>query len=127
MTLPGQIGVPWQPWTYRDESMLSSAYDLTGYGISATDGEIGKVDEATYETDASYLVVNTGPWIFGRTVMLPAGVVATIDHENKLVVVNVTREQVQHAPDYDPSIAKDTNYRDQLGAYYGVTQGQTPG
>jgi hypothetical protein len=49
--------------------------DLTGYSIAAVDGDIGRVDEATHEIDASHLVIDTGPWIFGRKVMLPAGVV----------------------------------------------------
>jgi hypothetical protein len=53
--------------------------ELTGYTIAAADGDIGKVDSATYETGASYLIVDTGPWIFGRKVMLPAGVVERID------------------------------------------------
>jgi hypothetical protein len=117
MTIPGMS--TWQPWSYRDESMLSSAYDLSGYGIAATDGEIGKVDEATYESGASYLVVETGPWIFGRKVMLPAGVVTGIDHENKRVVVDRTQEQIKSAPAYDESVAKDAAYRDELGNYYG--------
>ena len=46
----------------------------TGFGVEAIDGSIGKVDEATYDTDSSSIVVDTGPWIFGRKVMLPAGV-----------------------------------------------------
>jgi len=117
MTIPGIS--TWQPWSYRDESMLTSAYDLSGYGIAATDGEIGKVDEATYESGASYLVVDTGPWIFGRKVMLPAGVVTGIDHENKRVVVDRTQEQIKNAPAYDESVAKDAAYRDELGNYYG--------
>jgi hypothetical protein len=51
VTIPGLTS--WQPYSYGDESMLSSAYDLSGYGIAATDGDIGNVDEATYETGAS--------------------------------------------------------------------------
>ena len=65
-----------QPWEYRTESgFTGEKVDLIGYSIAATDGDIGRIDEATYETGSSYLVVDTGPWIFGRKVMLPAGVV----------------------------------------------------
>jgi hypothetical protein len=35
--------------------------DLTGYSIAAVDGDIGRIDRATYER-ASYLVIDTGPW-----------------------------------------------------------------
>ena len=41
-----------------------TSLDLTGYPIVAVDGDIGHVDEATYEVGSSYLVVRTGPWIF---------------------------------------------------------------
>ena len=66
-----------QPWEYRTET-ASTGYDadLTGYSVAAVDGDIGRVDEATDELlGSSYLVVDTGPWIFGRKVLLPAGVV----------------------------------------------------
>src|SRR5262245_38071681 len=48
-------------WTYRDRSDLGSNVvdthpDLTGFGVEAIDGSIGKVDEATYDVGRSYLV-----------------------------------------------------------------------
>ncbi|MBD0291736.1 MAG: PRC-barrel domain containing protein, partial [Thermoleophilia bacterium] len=46
--------------------------DVVGFSVEATDGGIGKVDEATYDVGQSYLVVDTGPWIFGKKVLLPA-------------------------------------------------------
>ena len=58
-----------QPWEYRTESGFKGAEtDLIGFAVAALDGDIGHVDEATYETGSSYLVVDTGPWIFGRKV-----------------------------------------------------------
>lgn len=119
MSIPQASAARWQPWSYRDESLLSSSYDLSGYAIAATDGEIGKVASATYETGASYLVVDTGPWILGRKVMLPAGVVSGIDHENRRVVVDRTREEIKNSPDYDETMATDTTYRGRLSDYYG--------
>jgi hypothetical protein len=46
--------------------------DLQGFSVEAIDGGIGRVDEATYETAQSYVIIDTGPWIFGKQVMLPA-------------------------------------------------------
>ena len=45
-----------------------------GYDVEAIDGSIGKIDGATLETDSGHIVVDTGPWIFGKKVMLPVGV-----------------------------------------------------
>ena len=61
-------------WTFRTAEPLGDI-DVTGYSVEATDGGIGKVDEATYEVGGSYLVVDTGPWIFGKKVLLPAGLI----------------------------------------------------
>src|SRR5436190_19454364 len=36
-------------------------------------GSIGKIDEATNDTGSSSVVVDTGPWIFGRKVVILAG------------------------------------------------------
>jgi hypothetical protein len=56
----------WDPWNFRDPgSMGSDGGDITGYKVHATDGDIGKVDEASMEVGASQIVVDTGPWIFG--------------------------------------------------------------
>ena len=43
-------------WTYRDQSHLgydaTSGRDLSGYGVEALDGSIGKFDEAQREVPA---------------------------------------------------------------------------
>jgi hypothetical protein len=53
--------------------------DLTGFKVEALDGGIGKIDEATYDTGSSQIVVDSGPWILGTKVVLPAGVIQTVD------------------------------------------------
>ncbi len=110
-------------WTYREASQLGTSIDptvdLTGYEVEATDGSIGKVDEATYDTGRSFLVVDTGPWIFGKKVMLPAGVVRSIDTTDERVFVNRTKDQIKDSPEYDDSMLDDESYRSRLGSYYG--------
>ena len=71
-------------WTYREGVDLGvSPRNVVGYDVEARDGSIGKVDEATFDTDSSSLVVDTGPWIFGKKVMLPAGVIRSVDHADE--------------------------------------------
>ena len=104
-------------WTYREQSW--GTMDLAGYGVEAVDGGIGKIDEASNEVGASYIVVDTGPWIFGKKVMLPAGVVTKVDHDDEKVFVNRTKDQIKNAPEFDDSMIKDEGYRGRLGSYYG--------
>jgi hypothetical protein len=103
-------------WTYREQQAAQS--QLAGFDVEATDGSIGKIDEATSETGAQCLVVDTGFWIFGKKRMIPAGVIETIDLDKEKVYVNMTKDQIKGAPDYDEALRQDTSYRDQVGAYY---------
>jgi hypothetical protein len=109
-------------WIYREVDLgydPASDVDLTGFRVEALDGHIGKVDEATSETGRGYLIVDTGPWILGKKVMLPAGVIQRIDAEERKVWVNRTKDEIKNAPEYDEAKASDGDYQGELGSYYG--------
>jgi hypothetical protein len=130
------------PWAWRDPAALTGAYlgsddatpgagptdrvsadeqaaaDLAGYGVEATDGGIGKIDEATYEVGSASLVVDTGPWIFGRKVLLPAGTVDRVDHDDRKVYVDRTKDQIKDSPEYDKDTFGTPEYRERVGSYY---------
>jgi hypothetical protein len=103
-------------WTYRDQTV--GAIDLIGYSVEATDGSIGKIDDATNEIGASYIVVDTGPWIFGKHVLLPAGVIERIDPDSKTVYVNRTKDEIKNSPEWDDERGIDETYRTDVGGYY---------
>jgi uncharacterized protein (TIGR02271 family) len=105
-------------WTYGDRESWSNT-DITGFSVEATDGSIGSIDEATYEAGASYIVVDTGPWIFGRKVMLPAGVIQSVDVEDERVWLNRTKSEIENAPEFDEAHHNDDTYRSEVGTYYG--------
>jgi len=114
-------GVPtgaFDPWSFRDEAGVTGS-DLVGYKVEATDGSIGKIDAHSQDVAASYLVVDTGAWIFGKKVMLPAGVVNHVDHDEQKVYVDRNKDQIKSAPEYDADSHSDPAYRDKLGGYYG--------
>ena len=107
-------------WTY-DKTALGVGVDkanVVGYGVEALDGSIGKVDEATYDAGTAYIVVDTGPWIFGKKVLLPAGTIQRADHDDEKVFVNRTKDQIKDAPEFDESIGYDASYRGRLSSYY---------
>ncbi|WP_231372355.1 PRC-barrel domain containing protein [Terracoccus sp. 273MFTsu3.1] len=84
------------------------------------DGDIGKIDAATREVGADYVVVDTGPWIFGRKVMLPAGTVERVDWDDNSVYVDRTKDQIKDSPEMGEDV-NDRSYCDRLGTYYGDT------
>ena len=114
-----------ETWRYRDSRLASSLskQEITGYDVEAIDGSIGKIDDTTLEADSGHLVVDTGPWIFGKKVMLPVGVVKSVDHDNESVFVNRTKDQIKNAPEFDDSMRNDENYRRDLLTYYGRGRG----
>ncbi len=103
-------------WTAREQTWGET--DLTGYDVEAIDGSIGSIDEATFDVGSSYVVVDTGPWIFGKKVMLPAGVIDRIDTADNKVFVNRSKDEIKNAPEFDQDRYHDEAYRDELGGYY---------
>src|SRR5919198_652709 len=103
-------------WTYTIKTPPN--IDLTGFKVEATDGEIGKVDEATNEVGSSFMIVDTGPWIFGKKVLIPAGVIRDIDPDTETIFVNRTKDEIKDAPEFDETRYRDQAYRDELGTYY---------
>jgi hypothetical protein len=104
-------------WVYRETSWTQN--DLAGMSVEAIDGSIGKIDEASNEVGSSYIVVDTGPWIFGKKVMLPAGVISDVDLDSETVFVNRSKEEIKNAPELDEKQYRDESYRTDLGGYYG--------
>jgi ribosomal 30S subunit maturation factor RimM len=90
--------------------------DVVGYEVEATDGSIGKIDEASNDAASSYLVVDTGFWIFGKKRLIPAGVITRVDDEDRKVFVSMTKDQIKSAPDFD---AADRDDRGRYETYYG--------
>ena len=104
-------------WNYGAGDDWSSMH-LAGYKVEATDGDIGKVDEASNDAGAGYIVVDTGPWIFGKKVLLPAGLIDRVDVNDRHIFVNRTKDEIQNAPEFDETRYADLAYRNEIGSYY---------
>jgi len=109
-------------WTYRADVRIEPRMDLTGFKVQARDGEIGKVDQSTTEASQSWIVVDTGPWIFGKKVVLPASTITSVDMDRQVVAVDRTKDEIQNAPEFDPDRGVDAGYREQLADYYGTSR-----
>ncbi|MEV7908541.1 PRC-barrel domain-containing protein [Streptomyces anulatus] len=106
-------------WTYRPGIVGNEGLSLIGFDVEATDGKIGSVDEESNAVGDSYLVVDTGFWIFGKKVVLPASTITQIDPQERKVYVARTKDEIKDAPEFDEATYKQPTYRDDLGGYYG--------
>ncbi|MFF3614774.1 PRC-barrel domain-containing protein [Streptomyces sp. NPDC002580] len=106
-------------WGYQPTTGHIAGTDLTGYKVEATDGSIGKVDKHSDDVSSAYLVVDTGVWIFGKHVLLPAGTVQRIDQVDQKIYVALTKDQIKDSPEFDKDKhIGDVGYHEQIGEYY---------
>lgn len=110
-------------WNFRSAAGYTEGLELTGYKVVATDGEVGKVDQATYGPDSASLVVDTGPWILGAQVLLPvvvpAAVIERIDPDQETVYVDSSKDHIKDGPPYDRDVDVTPTFWEQVGRYYG--------
>jgi hypothetical protein len=92
--------------------------DYAGYKVVANDGEIGHVDSFAIAPDNAHLVVDTGGWLMGRLSVIPAAAVRVVDDSSQTVQIDLTKQQIKDAPEYDKSAGYGA-YRDQATEYYG--------
>ncbi|MCQ4209961.1 PRC-barrel domain-containing protein [Streptomyces longispororuber] len=121
-------------WNYPSAAGHTPDTDLTGYKVEAMDGSIGKVDKHSQDVGDQYIVVDTGMWIFGKEVLLPAGTITGIDAEAKTINVARSKEQIKSAPEFDKDKhLGNTEYHQELGTHYssgagsGITSPTPPG
>ncbi|GAA2460090.1 PRC-barrel domain-containing protein [Streptomyces glaucus] len=106
-------------WSYAPGSGHVEGRDLTGYTVVASDGTIGHVDRQADHFGMRHLVVDTGVWVFGRSVLVPVGVVTAIDAGNRRITVACTRGEVKAAPRFrTDSETMDPQYLTSVGEYY---------
>lgn len=102
-------------------TMRQKIKNLTGFSISTTDGEIGKVKDFYFDDDRwtiRYLIVETGTWLFGRKVLIAPQAIITPDWENNTFISNLTMEQVKNSPDIDTDIPVSRQQELELYKHY---------
>ncbi|MFB6617555.1 PRC-barrel domain-containing protein [Streptomyces sp. NPDC085524] len=106
-------------WGHQQETGYRMGIDLVGYKVEATDGDIGKIDKHSEAVGASHLVVDTGGWIFGKHVLLPAGTIRRIDTAEEKVYVDRSKDQIKNAPEFDEGkYGGEPGYLEQFARYY---------
>lgn len=85
---------------------LRSTNKVADYKISATDGEIGDVEdfilgEGKWEID--FLLIDTGTWLPGKKVLLSPKLINEINWEDSRVRVETSVAIIKSSPAYDPS------------------------
>lgn len=106
-------------WSYPVGSGHVAGEDLTGYDVVATDGTVGHVEREDGHHDMWHLVVDTGVWLFGRSAVVPVGVVTAVNTEGRSIALACTGDQVKEAPRFrTDSETMDPAYLTAVADYY---------
>lgn len=90
----------------RDDPHLRSGAEVTGYDIQATDDAIGHVEDLLFDDEnwkIELMVVDTRNWWPGKKVMVSPARITRVSWEGKIVEVDISRDEVEHSPEYDPA------------------------
>ena len=103
------------------DSNLHSASDVIGSYVQAADDDVGHVedflvDERTWAI--RYLVVDTRNWLPGRKVVIAPSWIKSISWEESKVHVDLSRSEVEGAPEYDPSRPMERTLEVRLYEHY---------
>ncbi|MET3108558.1 hypothetical protein AAKU67_003230 [Oxalobacteraceae bacterium GrIS 2.11] len=102
--------------------MLRSLDDLKQYAIHATDGDIGAVRDFYFDDQKlaiRYLVVETGGWLMGRSVLITPISIGKPDWDAKTLPVKITMEQVKNSPDINTDKPVSRQIENEYLGYYG--------
>lgn len=100
---------------------LHSMAEVRGYKIAAVDGAIGHVEEFLIDTQpwrVACLLVNTRNWWPGRTVIVAPEWIREVQWSRREVQVDLSRDTIQRAPEYDASRPVDAEYIARLHEFY---------
>ena len=102
--------------------MLQSIQKRYGEKLRATDGEIGHVKDFYFDDKSwtvRYLVADTGGWLLGRWVLIPIQALGHLYPEGKVLLVNLTREQIEDSPSIDEHKPLSRQHEEEFHRHYG--------
>ena len=102
--------------------MLRSLHDLRKYTLSATDGNIGSVTDFYFDDESwvvRYLVVDTDPWLMGRTVLISPISIGRPDFMERDLPVTLSKDQIRQSPDVNAHRPVSRQMESGYAGYYG--------
>jgi len=102
--------------------MLQSIKQLHGDKLGTSDGEIGHVKDFYFDDQnwaVRYVIADTGSWLPGRQVLLSPHAFGSLHQAGKLLLVNLTRKQIEDSPSIEPHKPVSRQYDEEYYQYYG--------
>jgi len=100
---------------------LRSTHEVSGYGIHATDGEIGHIDDFIIDDKTwaiRYLIIDTRNWWPGKKILVSPQWIERVSWSENKVFVNLLRESIRQSPEYTDESLLTRNYETELHQHY---------
>jgi hypothetical protein len=102
--------------------MSQNIKQLYGHKLRASDGDIGHVKDLYFDDQnwtVRYVVADTGSWMPGRQVLLSPHAFGSLHQDGKLLLVNLTRKQIEDSPSIEEHKTVSRQYEEEYHRYYG--------
>jgi sporulation protein YlmC with PRC-barrel domain len=110
--------------TEREANVLRRLRDYDGFEVWSREGrDLGRVEDFYFDDDrwaVRYIVVRTGSWFTGRSVLLSPISIAGLDWDRARIDFKLTEEQITGAPDADLAQPISRRYETEYAGYYGI-------
>jgi hypothetical protein len=113
---------PRSPEEEHETAHLRSLREVVNYQIHASDGDLGHVEDFIVDDEhwtIRYMVIDTRKWLPGRLVIIAPAWVRLVSWEEKMVSVDLTKNQIRESPPFDPSTPVNRDYEERLYDFYG--------
>jgi len=104
--------------------MLRLASEIRGYAIRASDGRIGHVSDILFDDRTwmmRWVIVNAGPWLDDRKVLLPTIALGHLDAVHEEFSVRLNKAEVRDSPDIDTDRSVSRQMEANVYDHYGWT------
>ncbi|HSO18438.1 MAG TPA: PRC-barrel domain-containing protein [Desulfosarcina sp.] len=102
---------------------LRSTREVRGYHIQASDTDIGHVEDFIVDQDTwiiRYLIIDTKNWLpASKKVLVAPNWVDQVDWKRSRVVMELSSDQIENSPEYDPALPVNREYEVRLYDFYG--------
>jgi sporulation protein YlmC with PRC-barrel domain len=104
--------------------VLRRLRDYDGFEVWSREGrDLGRVEEFYFDEDrwtVRYIVVRTGSWLTGRSVLLSPMSIARLEWDRARIDFKLTDEQIKGAPDADLAQPISRRFETEYSGYYGI-------